>query len=458
MLSILVDNLCRQLLQKIGSAGERFSYFELTHHDTDEVIGKIFLWRYEPVFIREKERIESGPKEFAFQADHVQKGIAQYLNELKKAWVFSRKEVESILHDALMVRINYIIKPLDTAEQLLFSGCEARNVGEIVQCMKDFEKYRYYPDALNKYASAKNMTHLTKGQFRLLITEINQSLFGKGQLENILKVCGLIMKEINDLRGQTEPTLSIDLYMEAFRDRSIRDFEVALNIEKELGNQEINLYGLRQVLSRFLILKEKKTVPDMTPGETEGMQAVMPPKTEAIFPKSVPETESEKSNKSGPVKKDEDSGELIDINEVLLSEKARTTGIHPEPPPAKEPSEEIDREVTGEFIREELVPKFSDDTKSVKILNLKEAEILEPLETLITPKDEKIFMKKIFGGNDTLYGEFIHRINSARRWKHSMTVIDEVLNRQKIDPYCREAIRLSDIVYQRYYPPAENPL
>lgn len=453
MLSSLVDQLCRDLLDKTGFSGDRVSYFDLTRPDADDVVSKIFQWRFETLFSEEKKRLESGPKAFAFDSPAIQKAIQQYLTELKKSRMFTREEVRGELHTALEARMNYIIKPLETTENLMFAESGARAVEEIVGCMKEFGKYRYYPDALQKYAAAKSMSHLTRGQFRMLITEINQSLFNKDNLDNILKVCGLIMKEINDLRGQSAQTLPTELLMEAFRDRSLHDFEVALNIEKELGNEEINIYGLRQVLSRFMILKEK------APG-TETQESAVKPAKEPYGVSAAPDTskpaDKTVTRETAPTKKDEDSGELIDFNMVLHSHTGETkTGQTASVQPAAV-SDEIDRDVTGEFIREELVPKFSDDTKSVKILNLKEAEVPEPVENLITPKDEKIFLKKIFSGNQTMYEEFISRINALKRWKHAMKDIDEVLYRQKVDPFSREAVRLSDIVYQRFYPPEEN--
>ncbi len=453
MLSSLVDLLCRDLLDKTGFSGDRVSYFDLTRPDADDVVSKIFQQRYETLFSEEKKRLESGTKGFAYDSPTIQKAIQQYLTELKKSRVFTREEVRVELRAALEARMNYIIKPLETTENLMFAQSGARAVEEIVGCMKEFGKYRYYPDALQKYATAKSMSHLTRGQFRMLITEINQSLFNKDNLDNILKVCGLIMKEINDLRGQSSQTLPTELLMEAFRDRSLHDFEVALNIEKELGNEEINIYGLRQALSRFMIIKEK------APGAETQESAGKPAKEAHVAPPASvtvkPDDRSVTQNTATP-KKDEDSGELIDFNQVLRSHTAETKTGKTTPVQPVAVSEEIDREVTGEFIREELAHKFTDETKSVKILNLKEAEVLEPVETLITPKDEKIFLKKIFNGNKSQYDGFISRINALKRWKHAMKDIDEVLYGQKVDPFSREAVRLSDIVYQRYYPPEEN--
>lgn len=460
----IVEIVYAQLEMKLSSSKAHRSYYELTK-DTDEVIRKIFQLRYEDIFLQEKQRIASAPAHASlnYTSESLSKSLTSLIDDHKKHFLISKDEVEKTVKETLLLRIRYIVMPLATLEDVLFSTSATRPVNEIIGKMREFEKYRYYTDALEKYAQAKSIAYLTKGQFRLLLTEINQSLFGKDGLENVLKVSGLIMKELNDLQARTSNSIEIDILMKAFEDRSLRDFEVALNIEKELGSDQINLYGLRQVLNRFTILKANKAVPDLpnpqdVPVKTNAAEAKPKDTTGAIIHEAL--------------KKDE-SGELIDIKEILekKNQPKETTDSHKKQilqtgagdqsgetavqaagaPLTIEPAD-----VTGEFIKEELVESFSDDTSAIKLSALKESDKLVLMESLINEKDEKIILKSIFGDNRNDYREFIHGVNRSKTWKEAIGVLDDKLFANKIDPYSKEAIRLSDIVYTRYYPPEQN--
>jgi hypothetical protein len=458
MFESIIESVMTQLQMKINPSQSRWSYYELTHKNADDVIRKIFTLKYEDVFTAERQRISApvGDARIQYGSDAVTQCVVRLVDELKKNFFIPKSDIEKIIRDTLLVKLEYIVMPLATIEKLLFRETSARSVAEIVSNFRSFEKFRYYPDALEKYAHAKQITHLTKGQLRLLMSEINQSLFALGNLDNVLKLCGLIMKEINDLQGKDSKSIRTDLLMKAFVDRSLRDYEVALNIEKELGSEEINIYGLRQVLNRFNILKEKKAVP-------------VPPSP--LTDEKKPEPEKQKDTTGWIIEKvlkEDESGELIDINQIISKKskkestdqlKAPVISDHPKTNTDEvrkvvmTPKIEKASDVTGEFRKEDLVESFSDDTSAIKLSALKESDQLVLLQTLINPKDEKIIMSVIFQSDTKEYHEFVSAVNRTKTWKEAVAVLDETLAAAKVDPYCKEAIRLSDIVYTRYYPP-----
>lgn len=471
MFDAIVENVYRQLEAKIHPAADPLSYYDLTGPDADELVRKIFMIHYEHLFQQERERILSGEALFQYESPAVQKSVDHFIDNLKKNFKISRQTAHTILKETLMIKLRFLVKPLETTDELMYTAVAAQPVTAVVAQMRQFEKFRYYPDALERYAKAKNLTHITKGQFRLLIQEINQSLFHKGNLDNILKVCGLIIKDLNELIGKNSDSLDIDILIEAFKDRQLDDYVMALNIEKELDNKEMNLYGLRQVLNRFIILQDKQALTGLTAETPVIEKPIVSNEQPALVPEPVPVKSPDQVSLTGK-KPDEDSGELIDINNILSQKSIHlnheptgiTGSVKTEPKTVERdvhiPSEllrpeSIDREITGQFIKQELVEKFDNDTKSIKLLRLKEAEVLVPVETLITAKDEKIILKKIFNNNQNEYQEFIRQINITRKWKQAMNFIDMTLNQHRVDPYCKEAIRLSDIVYTRYYPPEE---
>ncbi len=451
MFEAIVEKICEQVREKINPSQTSWSYYDLTGKAADDIVKKIFTARYESIFQAEKGRILESPASMFLNYDKATKPLDQLLDELKRNLIFSKDEFQDIIKNTLSERLRYLAEPLLTMESILFSDGDSCEVGEVIARFREFEKFRYYPDALEKFTKAKGITHFNKFQFRLLINEINQSLFGQAVLENILKLCGLIIKEINDFRGKAGNTIEIDILIRAFKDRALRDFETAIKIEKELGNSEINLYGLRQVLQRFIMLKEKKSGDRTT--ATKVIPAEAPIQTIQEEP-SVPK---------------EDTGELIDIKEIFSKQPVREKTDELRPITQERTSETITissinktmtikfapdkaEEVTGQFAKQDLNKGFSDDTQAIRIKDIKESDNLVLLQTVITPKDEQIFIKAIFGDIEK-YQQFINQINRVRSWKEAILVVDDILHDQKIDPFSKEAVRLSDLIYARYYPP-----
>jgi hypothetical protein len=74
-----------------------------------------------------------------------------------------------------------------------------------------------------------------------------------------------------------------------------------------------------------------------------------------------------------------------------------------------------------------------------------------PLRSLISNKERKTLIKKLFNNDRGAYHAFIDRLESIDRWKEAKAAIDEELMRRQIQPFCREAMRLGDIVFSRYF-------
>jgi len=76
---------------------------------------------------------------------------------------------------------------------------------------------------------------------------------------------------------------------------------------------------------------------------------------------------------------------------------------------------------------------------------------LRDVNLLISAKQRKKFIKKIFNKNEEDFYKFIELINQLPTWKHASTLMEMFYNRRGIDLYTKEAIELSNLIYLRYY-------
>ncbi len=69
----------------------------------------------------------------------------------------------------------------------------------------------------------------------------------------------------------------------------------------------------------------------------------------------------------------------------------------------------------------------------------------------IDPEDWKLFLKKIFKKDSLVFSRFIHKIDRTEKWRSAKEIIDWELEQRSVDPYSKEAVKLGDIVFAKFF-------
>lgn len=80
---------------------------------------------------------------------------------------------------------------------------------------------------------------------------------------------------------------------------------------------------------------------------------------------------------------------------------------------------------------------------------------LSPLANLITSieeSDRKKFAKKIFRQDESSLATALDVMTGIATWKEASKYIDEIFIRNNIDPYSSEAVKFTEVVFQRFHP------
>ncbi len=77
---------------------------------------------------------------------------------------------------------------------------------------------------------------------------------------------------------------------------------------------------------------------------------------------------------------------------------------------------------------------------------------LEDLHNMIKGRTRKKIIKKLFKKDEAAFNEFINKLNAMGSWKEASRFIDDTFYELNINPYSKEAITFSDIVYMRFFP------
>ncbi|MGH7602336.1 MAG: hypothetical protein ACREOI_38710, partial [bacterium] len=142
---------------------------------------------------------------------------------------------------------------------------------------------------------------------------------------------------------------------------------------------------------------------------------------------------------------------------------ARDTDIEEEPVvlPATSELNDIAVEPSLEIGAAALPPRpkikyqYADDDEPLMIERAKiEAQPPGPYPSftrLVDEKSRRDFIKKIFHKDLEAYLAFIERLETLQTWKEAKAFLDHEFQQRRVNPYSREAVRLSDMVFSRYF-------
>lgn len=106
--------------------------------------------------------------------------------------------------------------------------------------------------------------------------------------------------------------------------------------------------------------------------------------------------------------------------------------------------------------REEPKIVFPDDEAGNFSVHKTEIEKQPPgpyptMDQIIDGKDQKFLLRKVFKNDFAAYSDFFGKINATERWKDAKCLIDELVIHRSLDPYSKEAMKLGDLVFSRYF-------
>lgn len=72
--------------------------------------------------------------------------------------------------------------------------------------------------------------------------------------------------------------------------------------------------------------------------------------------------------------------------------------------------------------------------------------------SLITSRQRKKFIRKIFNRNEEDFEKFLARLNSIQSYKDASILLDFYLYKNDVDPYSKEVIDFRNTLYHAYFP------
>jgi len=366
------------------------------------------------LWLREEADKFTSNERFNYDLPEIRVLIDKIFDILKQTATFHINKFNQLLERAIKLEANYLIRPHQTLTQFLFKDSFVITTMDIYDMLKYFDKFQYYKDALTDYFNLKYLREISQNQFEELIREIDHQVYCKDPLGNTLKTCKVILDFLNEGRAPSE-NLPVDILIKAFKDRELMDYLKLVEAEEKDGTRELSIFELEDLLRSGKTKRERSIAREKEEISIEKIADIESAKPEVQVEKITVEAE-------------------VEIPPEMQVETELEEGVEEEEEAA--PQSTIP---AAEQLAELVAEKIKGDT-------------LADLYSLISKKQSKKFIKKIFNKNEKRYYKFIDFLNSIPTWKQASAAIDEMFYQSSVNPYSKEALEFSDIIYNRYFP------
>ena len=457
MLDQIIDNIIQKIRTEVVKPG--MNQIPLTYMFTRDVPDSIkhFFDQEVEIWIREESEKFGSSERFDYETPEVQMLIDKIFDILKQTATFHINQFNRLLERAIKLQANYLIRPHQTLTQFLFKDNFVITTIEVYDMLKYFDKFQYYKDALTDYFNQKYLREISQTQFEELIKGIDMQVFSKNPIDTSLQAIKIINNFINEGRDNPSDRMSTRMLSMIFRDRNLLEYAEQVEGEARNNTGELSMAQLEQILRTGKSLIDIGGAPESEPVSFDAIpdieEARPAVQVETI---EVPEARDVEIPELEPEIEDEDDyyePEEEEVEAQVQPPIAAPPVVQPPPPPpppvstpdpvpapAPVPAEAA---VGSDTAADQLARAVGDQMKGVE---------LEDLNKLITPKQRKKFIKKVFKKNEQQYVDFLTHLNGTPDWKNASNMIDNFFYQQGLNPYSKEALEFSDLIYNRYFP------
>jgi hypothetical protein len=437
MLDQIIENIIQKIRKEVVQPG--MDYIPLAYIFTRNIPDSIkhFFDQEVELWMREEAQKFTSNERFDYEMPEVQMLIDKVFDILKQTATFHINQFNRLLERAIKLEANYLIRPQQTLTQFLFKDNFVVTTIEVYDMLKYFDKFEYYKSALTDYFNLKYMREISQTQFEELIRGIDGQVYTRNPVETILQTVKAVNNFLNEGRSTPADVLSIKILLMILKDRNLTDYAYLIEREGKDQKLELTFYELEQILRSGKPLGELEEEVE----ETVALEEIVDVEVESItvteeikLPREVEEEYYEEVEEEY-YEEEEEEEEEVHEEPVATIEDESPRALKAGPPPSSAVDQLADL-VGGKM----------------------KGEHLEDLSRIISSRKRKRFIKKIFNKRERQFQEFVNLMNSTPTWKHASNLIDNFFYQKGINPYSKEALELSDMVYNRYFPKTNSTL
>lgn len=451
------EKLVATLEERIAGQRDAIPLRELLAADIPEILKGLFRQRAHKLVREEKPLGLHTLREYELDDPEVRRQLRLLRDMLAERLVFDRSELKPVLNFGVSLQFDVLAKPRSALEHLLYQHVVERNRDDILVVLRGLGEEQQYLRGLVDRIAGYPPGPVTKEAFLAACHQVEREVYGGDPVAALVQDLKQYQRYCRSLLGR-EPEqdgflIDNQTVLAMLFERNLP--ELAENLLPEFTQQEAwEIHEIERLVTNYLA-NGAATLP-MAP--LEGGAPVSVDMTE-VLEEAASEIESRLVHAAvselqhAPL---ESPTPVEHAPAIAASEKTELHTISSDLQPPIEPPALV-AEPAAAVAEPEFKPKikirFDEEEQLVHRAKIEQqpAGPFPSLYHLIDDKSRRAFIRKIFQRDADAYLEFIDRLEPLQTWKEAKALLDAELGLRNVNPYSKEAVQLSDLLFGRYF-------
>lgn len=345
--------------------------------------------------LQEERRKEVRSRRFPYGIPEVRSLQQQIDLILIQRYQFTQEEFENLLDQAVHFDFNYLCRPRWTLLNFVFEQRRTLPASDLYRKLRYCVDYAYFPRILKRYISEKGLAEVAYEEFKRVVDTIDTEVTARHSSEELAAMMRPLLEFVESGLQETP---------EAGK-RSHLPVNAAV-----VFFEDKNLIAVKEALERK---RDQEGIQNLT---LEGLAAL------------IADVRGETVAVAAPSEMTEEEGEEEGAEGASAPEQAQP--------------------------RESAAPAAP--VSAAASVPAATAPRLDDLYASFTPAVQKLFVRKIFRKDDVAFRQSLDRLKDTGSWEEAAGILDEIFQTNNIDPFSKEAVWFTDLLYAYFHPQAEE--
>lgn len=360
-------------------------------------------------------------KRFNFEYDKIVELKHQLMKAFEEATIFSQEELGEIINKTISLQYNLLVKPTSSLVNIFFRNKSERLQTEILQILEGLDDQRMIIKKLIEHIKKFDQYHIVEDDFKRILDQTNKEVYHGDFIKAFMGDIRAFVDFLGMIHGIESHRIAKASLRSLFKERKLDKYWAAFEKypHDTMAIDEIESI-LRNIISSGKFLDQSGI---QTNDDIKGLKT-------RTFANSA---------------EGDDSSVGIARYVVEIEQSFSSMGASDQ----NGDQNGVDRKM----------PKITNCWKDPMDMVIQRSKIesqptgpLHPLKRMIGEKDRRFLQKRIFDNDIHAYNEFMRQLELIDNWKAAKKLIDSELQNRSIGLYSKEALRLGDLVFNRYFP------
>jgi hypothetical protein len=469
---------------------------------TGEIVLALLRIQARQIIRQEKPLVLQSKRRFELEDDDIRGQLRRLRDLLAERLVFDKNEVQAVIAFAVRLQFDLLTKPRAALERLIYFRSPQRRKADIFVILEGLDENHQFVAQIKNLLAESSGGPITKEEFSALCRRAESEVYGAHPVPAMIADLQMYQQFCASLGPSSSARIERQIVLQMLRERGLRELaenaqpelmqhkwwavsDIAPMLERALAPPHLPIAApapvmappvtefelsrvVQEAATQIEILLASAARQDRDGQEQQAVAAQVSLNLESENQAVIAEAPISANGKDGneaaalpgaaPVQPAEVTETAVRSESAMERERALAPEI---PPPAEIEFQEVDLQAILQVEEAAIppAPKIIDaeaDAEAPLIVTRASLEAQPPgpypsITRLIDGKSRIAFIRKIFHKDLDAYLGFIEALEAAQTWKEAKALLDGTFKQRKVNPFSKEAVQLSDVVFSRYF-------